>query len=51
MDADHYTPGGKVTTAPGARTSWFVPDLHRMYLAVPHRGAQEPAIRVYEAVR
>jgi hypothetical protein len=49
MDADQYTPAGKIATASGARTSLFVADLHRMYLSVPHRGAQESAIRVYEA--
>jgi hypothetical protein len=51
MDADHYTPSAKIATASGARTSFFVADLHRIYLAVPHRGPQEPAIRVYEAAR
>jgi DNA-binding beta-propeller fold protein YncE len=48
VDADHYMPMGKIATASGARTSLFVPDLHRLYLAVPHRGAQEAAIRVYD---
>ena len=47
-DADHYQPVGKVGTAAGARTSLFVPELHKLFLAVPHRGAQEPAIRVYD---
>lgn len=51
MDADHYGPAAKIATASGARTSLFVPDLHRLYLAVPHRGAQEAAIRVYEAMK
>jgi YVTN family beta-propeller protein len=35
-------------TAPGARTSLYVPDQHRLYLAVPHRGSQASEIRVYE---
>jgi DNA-binding beta-propeller fold protein YncE len=51
MDADHYSPVAKIPTAPGARTSLFVADLHKVFLAVPHRGAQEPAIRVYETVK
>jgi DNA-binding beta-propeller fold protein YncE len=38
----------RVTTAAGARTSLFVPDQSRLYLAVPHRGAQRAEIRVYE---
>jgi hypothetical protein len=38
----------RVKTADGARTSLFVPDQERVYLAVPHRGAQHAEIRVYE---
>jgi DNA-binding beta-propeller fold protein YncE len=48
-DADHYQPIGRIPTAVGARTSLFVPELNRLYLAVPHRGAQKAEIRVYEA--
>jgi DNA-binding beta-propeller fold protein YncE len=47
-DADHYTMLDKVLTAAGARTSFFVPELNRIYLAVPHRGKQTAEIRVYE---
>jgi DNA-binding beta-propeller fold protein YncE len=47
-DADHYEPAGRIPTAPGARTSLFVPELNRLYLAVPHRGSQKTEIRVYE---
>src|SRR5262245_22637936 len=36
-------------SASGARTSLFVPDQSRLYLAVPHRGSQRAEIRVYEA--
>ena len=38
-DADHYEPAARITTAPGARTAFFAPELERFYLAVPHRGA------------
>ena len=38
-----------LATAAGARTSLFVQDLNRLYLAVPHRGSQKAEIRVYEA--
>lgn len=38
----------RVATAPGARTSLFVPEQNRLYLAVPHRGDQKSEIRVYE---
>ena len=50
-DADHYQPITKINTASGARTSLFVLDLHKLFLAVPHRGAQEPAIRVYDVTK
>jgi len=38
-----------IRTAAGARTSLFVADQSRLYLAVPHRGSQKAEIRVYEA--
>jgi YVTN family beta-propeller protein len=50
-DADHYQPITKINTASGARTSLFVPDMHKLFLAVPHRGAQEAAVRVYEVTK
>ncbi len=48
-DADQYKTLTKIPTASGARTSLFVPELRRLYLAVPHRGAQTAEVRVYEA--
>ena len=36
-------------TAAGARTASFALDQSRLYLAVPHRGAQKAEIRVFEA--
>jgi DNA-binding beta-propeller fold protein YncE len=50
QDADHYTRVAHIPTAGGARTSLFVPETSRLYLAVPHRGSQKAEIRVY-AVR
>jgi hypothetical protein len=50
QDADHYKILAKIPTASGARTSLFVSELSRLYLAVPHRGAQRAEIRVYEAL-
>ncbi len=49
QDTDHYKSLTKIPTASGARTSLFVPELGRLYLAVPHRGTQRTEIRVYEA--
>jgi DNA-binding beta-propeller fold protein YncE len=39
---------GHVPTASGARTSLFVAEQDRLYLAVPHRGRQPAEIRVYD---
>jgi hypothetical protein len=49
LDADHYRLRTSIPTAPGARTSLFVPQMDRLYLAVPRRGAGTAEIRVYEA--
>jgi hypothetical protein len=46
-DADHYTQIARVPTAAGARTSLFVPEVSRLFVAFPHRGAQVAEIRVY----
>jgi len=48
-DANRFTRVAHVATASGARTSLFVPELSRLFLAVPHRGSQRAEIRVYEA--
>ena len=46
-DPDHYPVMAKIATAKGARTSLFVPQEGRLYLAVPHRGEQQAEVRVY----
>ena len=45
---DLYQRVKRIPTAHGARTSLFVPELNRLYLAVPHRGNQKAEIRIYE---
>lgn len=45
--ADHFAVMAKISTAKGARTSLFVPEQECLYLAVPHRGEQPAAVRVY----
>src|SRR6266851_4218984 len=45
--ADTYNVAGQVTTAPGARTSFFVRETGTLYVAVPHRGAQKAELRVF----
>jgi DNA-binding beta-propeller fold protein YncE len=47
MGADQYRHVGRIPTARGARTSLFVPELSRLYVAVPHRGSQAAEIRAY----
>lgn len=47
-DPDRYEPLAKIPTAAGARTSLWVADLDRLYLAVPHRPNQRCEIRVYQ---
>jgi DNA-binding beta-propeller fold protein YncE len=49
QDANHYKTVAKIPTAPGARTSLWVPEMSHLYLAVPHRGSQRAEVRVYEA--
>src|SRR6266540_89160 len=49
QDAGGFTRVAHIATAAGARTSLFLPDQSRLYLAVPHRGNQKAEIRIYEA--
>jgi DNA-binding beta-propeller fold protein YncE len=49
IDAGNFTLLSKIATAPGARTSLFVPEWNRLYLAVPRRGDQSSEVRVYDA--
>ncbi len=45
---DHYQTLEHVTTAGGARTSFYSPELDRYYVAVPERGNQQAQIRVFQ---
>jgi DNA-binding beta-propeller fold protein YncE len=49
LNPDDYQPMTKIPTAAGARTALFVPELDRLYVAVPHRGSQRAELRVYSA--
>jgi YVTN family beta-propeller protein len=51
QSAARFSRVARVTTAAGARTGLFVPQLHRLYLAVPHRGTQRAEVREYETAR
>ncbi len=48
QDANHYKITAKISTAPSARTALLVPELRRLYLAVPHRSNQIAELRVYK---
>jgi DNA-binding beta-propeller fold protein YncE len=47
-DPDHYTLGTKLPSAPGARTSLFVPELNRLYVAAPSNTGQPARVLVYD---
>jgi DNA-binding beta-propeller fold protein YncE len=47
-DADHYRRVYCQSSAPGARTSAFIPEQKLLVLAVPQRDAQKAELRVYK---
>ena len=46
-DPDHYSELARITTVTGARTSYFSPELDRLFLAVRRQGSQPAAIQIY----
>jgi DNA-binding beta-propeller fold protein YncE len=49
QDPDHYQETARIPTVKGGRTSLFVPELGRLFLAVRKQGSEDAAIRVYTA--
>jgi len=47
-DADHYEVIGKISTRPGAGTSFWSPELKRYYVAAPAHDNEDAAILVFE---
>ena len=47
VDADHYRPAARVATAAGARTSLWVPEMDRLFVAAPRAGGRPAEILVY----
>jgi DNA-binding beta-propeller fold protein YncE len=47
-DADHYRRVARIPTVAGARTGLFVPEMSRLYVAVPHRTSPVAEIRVFD---
>ena len=45
--ANRYEPVAKIPTAPGARNSVFVPEWNQLFVAVPGKGDQKPAVLVF----
>jgi len=50
-DADHYREIAQLEAVKGARTSLFVPELSRLFLAVRQAGETAAAIRVYDVTK
>jgi DNA-binding beta-propeller fold protein YncE len=46
-DADHYKESARIATVKGARTSFFSPELDRLFLAVRRQSSQSAAIQVF----
>ena len=48
LDADHYERIARIQSGPNARTSVFVPEWHRLYVAVPRDKARGAELRAYD---
>ena len=48
-DSAKYEHLAHIATAAGARTSLFVTQQSRLYVAIPHRGGQRAGVQVFEA--
>jgi hypothetical protein len=48
--ADRYEPLDRIPTRAGARTSLYVPEWNRLFVALPEEGNQRAEIRAYETV-
>jgi DNA-binding beta-propeller fold protein YncE len=50
IDPDHYERVARVPSGPSARTSLFVPEWHRLYVAVPRDKERSAELRAYDTV-
>ena len=48
IDADHYERVARIPSGPNARTSLFVPEWHRLYVAVPRDKQRGAELRAYD---
>lgn len=51
IGVNHYGESARIRTAPGGRTSIFVPELNRLYLAIERHGDQPAELRIYQIER
>ena len=51
QDSDHYNELARISTVKGARTSFFSPDLDRLYLAVRRQGSAPAMIEVFAPIQ
>ncbi|HEY4780169.1 MAG TPA: hypothetical protein VIH54_00025, partial [Chthoniobacterales bacterium] len=47
VDPDHYTLLGKIPTGPIAKTALLVPQMGRLFVAVPQHGETNAAVLVF----
>jgi hypothetical protein len=47
-EGDRYERLARIATRAGARTSYFSPEIDRLWLAVPEHGGQSAELRVYQ---
>jgi hypothetical protein len=50
IDANHYERIARISTGPIARTSVFVPEWHKLYVAVPRDKERGAELRVFDVV-
>jgi DNA-binding beta-propeller fold protein YncE len=50
IDANHYKLLGNVSTGPLGKTARLVPEMNRMFIAVPQHGSTDPSIMVFKPV-
>jgi len=50
LDADHYERITRIPTGPVARTSVFVPEWHRLYVALPREKERGAELRVFNVI-
>jgi DNA-binding beta-propeller fold protein YncE len=50
IDANHYKLLGDVPTGPLGKTARLVPEMNRMFVAIPQHGSSDPSIMVFKPV-